>query len=353
MPATVTTEPGTAAGRSWGERLLTLAARARAIVGDALGVVRHRVELLPRHPEATAHSAEDRERVTAAAAPRIRTRRVARVLSGVVAGLMAVASAAGLWWAGLYRDPAPVVALLRGYDLVALLVAVPVLVGALVRACRGSARAELLAACALAYAVYHYAIYVFGTAFNALFLVHVALLGLAAVALVLALRSLDVRGLAARLHPRTPVRWVSGLLAFLAVALGGMWTYYALRFAATDAPPAESKLVLPMSAVHLGYALDLLLLVPGYATASVLLWRRAPWGYVLAIVLLGSGVGSQLDYMTALPFQVAAGVPGATALDPAEPFIATAMLAGAAALLAGLRPTAALAADPARTAAQP
>src|SRR4051794_14384421 len=66
------------------------------------------------------------------------------------------------------------------------------------------------------------------------------------------------------------------------------------------------------TAVHLGYALDLLLLVPGYATASVLLWRRAPWGYVLATVLLGSGVGSQLDYMTALPFQVAAGVPGST-----------------------------------------
>ena len=192
----------------------------------------------------------------------------------------------------------------------------------------------------------------FGTAFNALFLAHVALLGLAAVALVLTLRSLDLGGLAARLHPRTPARWVSGLLAFLAVALGGMWTYYALWFAATGAPPAESKLILPMSAVHLGYALDLLL-VPGYATASVLLWRRAPWGYLLATVLLGSGVGSQLDYMTAQPFQVAAGVPAATAFDPAEPFIATAMLAGAAALLAGLRPTAPLAADAAHTGARP
>jgi len=353
MAATLTTEPGTAAGRLWGQRLRTLAARARAIVGDALGAVRHRVELLRRHPGTTADPAEDRERVTAAAAPRIRTRRVARVLSGVVAGLMAAASAAGLWWAGLYQDPAAVVALLRGYDLVALLVAVPVLVGALVRAYRGAARAELLAACVLAYAVYHYAIYVFGTAFNALFLAPVALLGLAALALVLTLRSLDVRDLAARLHPSTPVHGVSGLLAFLAVALGGMWTYYALRFAATDPPPAESKLILPISAVHLGYALDLLLLVPSYATASVLLWRRAPWGYVLATVLLGSGVGSQLDYMTALPFQVAAGVPAATAFDPAEPFIATAMLAGAAALLAGLRPTAPLAADAAHTGAQP
>jgi hypothetical protein len=30
--------------------------------------------------------------------------------------------------------------------------------------------------------------------------------------------------------------------------------------------------------VHLGMALDLTLLVPLYAAAAVLLWRRAPWG---------------------------------------------------------------------------
>jgi len=81
-------------------------------------------------------------------------------------------------------------------------------------------------------------------------------------------------------------------------------------------------------------------LVPSYAAAAVLLWRRAPWGYVLGTVLLGSGVGSQLDYMTALVFQTAAGVPEATAVDPAEPLIAAAMLAGAGALLGNLRRTA-------------
>jgi hypothetical protein len=81
----------------------------------------------------------------------------------------------------------------------------------------------------------------------------------------------------------------------------------------------------------------LVVLMPGYAAAAVLLWRRAPWGYVLGTVLLAAGVGSQLDYMTALVFQAAAGVPGATAVDPSEPVIATAMLAGAAALLGNLR----------------
>ena len=203
-------------------------------------------------------------------------------------------------------------------------------------------RAELLSASVLAYAAYHYAGYVYGAAFNALFLAYVAVFGLSVAALVLTLRSLDVRALAARFAPRTPVRRLSGLLAFLAVALGGMWISYSVRFAVTGAAPGESKLVLPMSWIHLGYVLDLVVLVPSYAAAAVLLWRRAPWGYVLGTVLLASGVGSQLDYMTALVFQTAAGVPGATAVDPAEPLIAAAMLAGAGALLGNLRRTAGL-----------
>jgi hypothetical protein len=180
---------------------------------------------------------------------------VARGLSGVVAGLMAGASAVGLWRTGLYQDPAPVAAMLRGYDLVALLVS-PVLAGAVAVAPQMEGRAELLSASVLAYAAYHYAGYVFGAAFNALFLAHVAVFGLSVAALVLTLRSLDVRALAARFAPRNPVRRLSGLLAFLAVTLGGMWISYSVRFAVTGAAPGESKLVLPMSWIHLGYVLD-------------------------------------------------------------------------------------------------
>ena len=69
MQATLTTKPGTAARRPWGERLQALAARARAIVGDALGAVRHRVELLRGHPATTADPTEDREQAAAARFP--------------------------------------------------------------------------------------------------------------------------------------------------------------------------------------------------------------------------------------------------------------------------------------------
>jgi hypothetical protein len=61
---------------------------------------------------------------------------VAWLLSAGIVPLMAVAAAGGLWVSGLYRDPAAVSAAFRGRDLVTLVIAVPILAGALVGARR-------------------------------------------------------------------------------------------------------------------------------------------------------------------------------------------------------------------------
>ena len=82
----------------------------------------------------------------------------------------------------------------------------------------------------------------------------------------------------------------------LAASLGGLWVFAALQFARTDRMPAGSALVETDSLVKLGIALDLSLLVPGYAIASVLLWRRRPWGFVLGAILLISGVAHQIGW---------------------------------------------------------
>jgi hypothetical protein len=264
-------------------------------------------------------------------------RGLARRLSVAVVGLLGAASAVGLAWRGLYRDAPANVATFRAYDLGSLTVATPMLAGALVRSRYGSPQADLLWAGMLAYVVYTYAYYVFGAAFNALFLVHVALFVLAALALVLTLRSLDLTSIPERLRPRTPVGVVSAVLGLLAASLGGMWTWFSLRFAVTGAPPAEGLLLQPAPIAHLGYAMDLSLLVPGYATASVLLWRRRPWGYVLGAVLLIASAVIQVNYVLALAFQAAARIPGATGFDPQEPYIAAAITGAAAVLLGGLR----------------
>lgn len=263
--------------------------------------------------------------------------RAAMTLSTVALASMVGASVAGLVVDGLYRDPPSTASMLRGYDTVTLLVAAPLLAAALCGVRRGSARAALVWVGMLTYAVYTYGLYAFGTAFNDMFLVHVAAFSSSVFALALALSALDVAGIAARLRPRTPVRWISGLLAFLAVGLGGMWIVNALRFAVTGQPPQGSALVETPAVVHLGYTLDLSLLVPGYALAAILLWRRTGWGVVLAAAVLVSGTVHQLGYLVALPFQVQAGVAGATAVDPGEPPIALAFLVATLALLAGVR----------------
>jgi hypothetical protein len=258
-------------------------------------------------------------------------------LSTAATVLSAGAAAAGLLRRGLYHDEPSVAAVLRAYDAVTLSAAVPSLAmwhGALKSS---SPNGQMLQGAFLAYLVYAYATFVFGTALNALFLVHLAVLILSITALALLLADLDPTEAADRLSARTPTRWISALLGFLGGSLGAMWSFYSVRYALTGKRPAESKLVQPMSGVRLAYALDFLLVVPEYLTAAVLLWRRAPWGYVLATLLLASGALLQVQYMAALLFQSAARVPGATPFDPAEPVIALAMAGGAAALLVGLR----------------
>jgi hypothetical protein len=76
---------------------------------------------------------------------------------------------------------------------------------------------------------------------------------------------------------RTCAGMTRDLLVLTSGALGAMWIFYSLRFAMTGESPEKSLLVLPPEAIHLGYTLDLALLVPTQVLAAVLLWRRVPW----------------------------------------------------------------------------
>lgn len=258
-------------------------------------------------------------------------------LTRVLLGLLTGAALAGLLVEGLYTGAESTVEMLRGYDLVTLVVAVPALAIALHLARRGSVMAHLVVTSLLGYVVYTYVYYLFGTGFNDLFLVHAAVFSTGLVALGPTLARLDRVALAERFHGGTRVRSIAGILGVLSVALGGMWVYFAIDYAVTGDVPTGSRLVETDTVVHLGMALDLTLLVPLYAAAAVLLWRRAPWGYVLAGVALLAGLLHQFSYLAAMPFQVAADVPGAVTYDPGEPVIVLLYLIASALLLQGAR----------------
>jgi hypothetical protein len=225
----------------------------------------------------------------------------------------------------------------RAYDLVALALVAPVLVATLLPALRGSPRARLVRAGILAYGAYAYALVVFGTSFNDAFLLHVAAFALSGFGLTLCLVAIGASAIGRSFGPRTPTRAVAVILGVLAASLAAMWGVGAIRFAVSDVVPIEgSMLVVPIGMTHLGWVLDLALLVPAYALAAVLLWRRRPWGNVLGSVLLIAGVGHQIGYMVALAFQSRAAIPGASAFDPIEPFITLAFAVGAGLLLANV-----------------
>ena len=235
--------------------------------------------------------------------------RAAYWLSGAIAVLMVVASAAGLLVDGLYRDGPWAREALRGGDLTTLAVAAPILLAAMLLARRGSRAAQAVWLGALAYSLYNYAYYVFGAAFNDIFVIHIALFSLSIAALVLAIANIDVGAIAARFrHVRGP-RVMGAFLAVVGVVLGGLWLFLTIRFAVTGELMAD----LPADGIHLVFAIDTSLLVPALVISGILLWRRTAKGYVFGTAMAVMGGLYQVNLLMAGLFQANADVPGVKA----------------------------------------
>ncbi len=202
-----------------------------------------------------------------------------RRLTTALLVVMSVQAAGGLLFQSAYRDVDWVRAAWFGNDWVTLLVAVPLLWLGAIGAARGSIRGCLLWLGLIGYAVYNYAFYVFGAALNVFFLMYILALVLAVVLMILALSRLDVSGVADSVRAAAPLRLIGGSLTFVGSGLASVWiaTWAAYVFAGRPTPvePEVFKLVA---------ALDLSLMVPVLTLGGVLLWRREPWGYVVAAI---------------------------------------------------------------------
>lgn len=242
--------------------------------------------------------------------------RLAYSLSVVIAALMAGSAAWGLFVADVYDELPWAEAALRGGDLVSLAVVLPLLLTSLALSGR-SPVARLAWGGALAYNVYNYAYFVFGTRFNDLFLAHILLLTLSAWGLVFLLRDLhdapDVRGSL----PLRSARLIAGLLGVVAVVLGGMWSVAILRQAITGDLPAG---VVPPMGLHTVYGVDLSFFVSSLVVSTVLVWGRGTWSRLAGAVMSTAATLYLVNLMAAQIFQSRAGVdvaafsPVATAL---------------------------------------
>ncbi|HLI51216.1 MAG TPA: hypothetical protein VKU87_05430 [Thermomicrobiaceae bacterium] len=205
-------------------------------------------------------------------------------LTGLVAMLAAVASAAGLFAPGLFRDPPNWAAQARGTDLITLAVAVPLLVTAPLLAARGSLWARFVWLGALGYTLYMYGIAAFDVAFNPLFLVYVALLSLSVFSIIILITELDARAIHVRAGTDLTVRTTAAYLLGLAALFSLLWMRDIVPALAHGANPASlNGTTLPTNPVHV---LDLSLLLPLAALSGIWLWQCRPRGYLAASVML-------------------------------------------------------------------
>lgn len=211
-----------------------------------------------------------------------------------------------LYGHGLYRyDSVNGASQMMGQDAVTLILAVPLLVVAILLTRKGSLRGRLLLTGALGYFLYTYASMAFLTAFNALFLLYVALFSLSLFAFILALSGLDPEFVTRQVgegFPRTGIIILMfALAAFLTVAWLGRIRSVMQGVAGANGLESYTTLVIQ--------ALDLGVIVPTALLTAVLLLKKNPWGYTLSSVLLFKAALFGAALIAMIVSQTLAGVP--------------------------------------------
>ena len=156
----------------------------------------------------------------------------------------------------------------RGGDVTTLVLAAPVLLLALLYYRRGSIRGAIVLLAALTHFLYVYATLALGAAYNALFLVYVAIFGCSFYAWLLLLFAL--LPVTSRFAPTLPARGIGVFLLVCGLLTSFLWLEPLLSALARGAVPA----LLGPNTTMITEALDLALVVPACYVAGVLLLRR-------------------------------------------------------------------------------
>ena len=169
-----------------------------------------------------------------------------------------------------------------GTDIVTLCLAVPLFIAAVILAGRGSTRAFLICLGLFESSLYNFGFYLFGAAFNSLFMVYAALFGLSIWALYLGLKNLDIEKLSKLFKPKTPVKAIGAFMIFIGLGLASVYFSQWLGFVMTGKlPDIIIKTAHPTNVV---FGLDLSLVVPLFIAGGIWLWQRKPWGFALAAI---------------------------------------------------------------------
>jgi hypothetical protein len=169
-------------------------------------------------------------------------------------------------------------------DGVNLALVAPLIVISAIAVHRGSVAAYPIWLGALTFTVYNYVIYTFSIQFGPLFLLWLAVLGLATYALIGGLRVNESWSLTSRASGVGPRRTAGWFLIVIGVTFALLWLTDIVRAMRAGAvPPAAADLGLPTNPVHV---LDLAFFLPAAITVGVFLLRRTQAGTALGAALL-------------------------------------------------------------------
>lgn len=208
------------------------------------------------------------------------------ILTSIVLFLSAAVSLGGIFLPGLYRDNEFVSAVWLGNDIVTLLLAIPVAIGAMILASRNSVAGKLLWGGSLWYMIYNYVFYMYGAAFNYFFLLYVLIFILSLWAFVLLAVDLSASPelKAAAASRKVPVRRISIYMLFFALFIGGMWVSLCLGFIFTGiVPEGITQTDHPTGMV---FATDLAFLVTPLLIGAYYLWNRRMQGFVISSIIM-------------------------------------------------------------------
>jgi len=184
-----------------------------------------------------------------------------------------------------YYDTVSSAAQMQGNDLVTLVVGLPLLIISAFFAFRGSLRGRLLLTGTLGFFLYTYMSMASLTAYNALFLVYVAIFTLSLYSFILCMMSFDLNTLPQAFSKKLPHNWIAGLMFIV----GG---FLLLAWLGRIVPPLfqNQTPVLENTTTLVIQFMDLGLIVPLAFLGGFLLLRRNAWGYLLSSIMLTKGV---------------------------------------------------------------
>ncbi|TAK75116.1 MAG: hypothetical protein EPO16_09510 [Dehalococcoidia bacterium] len=219
----------------------------------------------------------------------------------------------------------------RGADAANLVFVLPILLGPMWLAQRGSLTGLLLWPGALFYTLYAYVPYLIGAPFSGLFFVHVALVTISAFTVIGLVATIDAETVRRR-WAAAPARAMGAALVVIAIA-----AYVGLTITAIGAfgDPAGEAATRPLAVA------DWALGTPVLLVGGALLWRRLPLGYVAAPGLfLVSGLGGVVFVAAAAVDNLGSGPQTEAAVTAVHLVISLVSLALLAFFLARARPSA-------------